>query len=101
MIDDIFVFDCAIHAYDLSEANVRADRPDVEVARQHRLGIGGFVNRTPNNFQDTVGKRWTHEELYEMVFVKAPTDLAMAQVVPIFEWFEDWFAPVKAQHEFA
>ena len=29
-----------------------------------------------------------------MVFVQAPTDMAMAQVVPIFDWYKDWFAPV-------
>ena len=44
------------------------------------------------------GKRWTIEEVYEMVFVEAPTDMAMAQVVPLFDWYEDFFAPVEAQH---
>jgi len=29
------------------------------------------------------------------------TDLAMAQTVPIFDWFKDWFAPVRAQYEMA
>ena len=36
-----------------------------------------------------------------MVFVDSPTDMAMAQVVPIFDWYEDMFAPVETQHAMA
>jgi predicted TIM-barrel fold metal-dependent hydrolase len=36
-----------------------------------------------------------------MVFEDAPTDMAMVQVVPIFDWFKDTFAPVLTQHEMA
>jgi hypothetical protein len=34
-----------------------------------------------------------------MVFGRSVTDLAMAQTVPIFDWFKDGFAPVQAQYE--
>ena len=36
-----------------------------------------------------------------MSFVDAPTDMAMVQVVPIFDWFKDTFAPVMTQYEMA
>ena len=39
--------------------------------------------------------------MYDLVFVQAPTDMAMAQVVPLFDWYEDFFAPVLAQHAMA
>src|SRR2546423_631577 len=101
MLDGIFVFDNVIHMYDLSRGNLREDRDDVEAARDHLLALGSGVNIAPDNYQDAGGKRWTVDELYEMVFVAAPTDMAMAQVVPIFDWFKDFFAPVHAQHELA
>ncbi len=101
MIDDIFVFDNVIHVYDMSEANVRPD----DAARQGRdsmLAIGGAL-RWPGFASGGMqfDKRWTAEEMYDLVFVQAPTDMAMAQVVPIFEWFNDFFAPVQAQYEMA
>jgi predicted TIM-barrel fold metal-dependent hydrolase len=39
--------------------------------------------------------------MYQMVFVDAPQDMAMVQVVPQFEWFKDFYAPVQLQYEFA
>jgi predicted TIM-barrel fold metal-dependent hydrolase len=100
MIEDIFVFDNVIHVYDLSDENLRQDREDSRSARDHLLAIGAGGRLPAYNTQD-FGKRWTIEELYEMVFVDAPTDMAMAQVVPIFDWYKDWFAPVHAQHAMA
>ena len=101
MIDDIFVFDNVIHVYDMSDDNI----PDEAAARagaDSMLAIGGAL-RWPGytNRGLRFDKRWTVEEMYELVFVEAPTDMAMAQVVPIFEWFNDFFAPVAAQHAMA
>ena len=123
MIGDIFVFDNVIHVYDLSEENLRTDQDDAEYSRSHFLSLGAATRWSGYNapllpgspaaqqsnklgldeYAETVefGKRWTHEEIYKMVFVDAPTDLAMAQVVPIFDWFEGFFAPVMAQYEMA
>ena len=94
MIDDIFVFDNVIHVYDMSSDNVRPE-PQAEAGRRSMLEIGGAL-RWPGYAHTGMrfDKRWSVEEMYEMVFVQAPTDLAMAQVVPIFEWFNDFFAPV-------
>jgi predicted TIM-barrel fold metal-dependent hydrolase len=101
MIDDIFIFDSVIHVYDLSDANT-IPRPEAQAGRQSMLAIGGSL-RWPGYHGDDqrFDKRWTVEEIYDMVFIKAPTDMAMAQVVPIFDWFEDFFAPVAAQHAMA
>jgi predicted TIM-barrel fold metal-dependent hydrolase len=46
-------------------------------------------------------RRWTVEELDAMVFVDAPTDMAMVQVVPVFDWFKNTFAPVLTQYKMA
>jgi predicted TIM-barrel fold metal-dependent hydrolase len=102
VIDDIFIFDNVIHCYDLSDANLRTDRPDAQAARDHLLAIGRG-SRLPayNEGGSRWDKRWSIEDLYDMVFVQAPTDMAMAQVVPIFDWYKDWFAPVKTQHAMA
>ena len=66
------------------------------------LAIGGSL-RWPGyaRRRSAFDKRWTAEEMYDLVFVQAPTDMAMAQVVPIFDWFEDFFAPVAAQYAMA
>jgi predicted TIM-barrel fold metal-dependent hydrolase len=101
MIDGIFVFDNVIHVYDLSPENT-LPRPGAEDGRQSMLGIGAAL-RWPgyNSGGMRFDKRWSVEEIYDMVFVQAPTDMAMAQVVPIFDWFNDFFAPVNAQHAMA
>ena len=101
MIDDIFVFDNVIHVYDMSDENV-SDTVRAQQGRESMLAIGGAL-RWPGYAGTAVrfDKRWTPEEMYDMVFVQAPTDMAMAQVVPIFEWFDDLFAPVAAQHAMA
>jgi predicted TIM-barrel fold metal-dependent hydrolase len=46
-------------------------------------------------------RRFSIEEMYQMLFVDAPQDMAMVQVVPQFEWFKAWYAPVQLQYEFA
>jgi hypothetical protein len=101
VIDDIFVFDCVIHVYDMSDRNTRPDRL-AQIGRESLLKIGGGMRWAGYRDQDLRwDKRWSVEEIYEMVFVDAPTDMAMAQVVPIFDWFDDYFAPVEAQHAMA
>lgn len=102
MIDGIFVFDGSIHAYDLSDENLREDRTDARQARDLLLGLGAATRHPAFNEGDVSwDRRWTPEDLYEMVFVESPTDMAMAQVVPIFDWYENTFAPIEAQHGMA
>lgn len=96
MIEGMFIFDNVVHVYDMSDENLRDDRRDVEVSRKTMVAFGELYNPTMS-----FARRWTTEEMHRMVFEEAPTDMAMAQVVPIFDWFKDWFAPVAAQHALA
>jgi hypothetical protein len=102
MIDGHFVFDNVIHVYDLSDENTRRDdasqygRKDMNL---HATGARGPGYRPEDAFDWE--RRWSVEDMYDLVFVQAPTDMAMAQVVPLFEWFNDFFAPVAAQHAMA
>ena len=100
MIDDIFVFDNVIHLHDMSAANTRPDRPDAEHARAQFLGMGEYFRQVAPNPLDHA-TRTAAEDMYELVFVQSPTDLAMAQVVPIFDWFKDWWAPIELQYAMA
>ena len=97
MLDGIFVFDSAVHVYDLSDENIRRDRDDAEFTRDQLLELGAGLR--PPIYNETIDfrRRWSIEDVYRMVFVDSPTDMAMAQVVPLFDWYEDFFAPVETQ----
>jgi predicted TIM-barrel fold metal-dependent hydrolase len=96
MIEGMFIFDNVVHVYDMSDQNLRTDRSDTQHARETLVAFGDLYN--PGM---PFAKKWTTQEMHRMVFEEAPTDMAMAQVVPIFDWFKDWFAPVAMQHAMA
>lgn len=96
MLNDMFVFDSVIHAYDLSTENLREDRHDAELSRAQMMAA-----TARHRIKLDYARRWSGDDLYELVFEQSPTDMAMAQTVPIYDWFKDWFAPVKAQYEMA
>jgi len=100
VIGDVFVFDNVIHLHDMSQANVRADRADAEHVRSLAVGLGEALRPLHGSTLDWA-VRFSPEDMYELVFEQSPTDLAMAQVVPIFDWWEDWWAPVELQAEMA
>jgi uncharacterized protein len=100
VIDDIFIFDNVIHVYDMSDDNLRREESTTEQGRSQMVALGE-ATRWQGYDGIALDRRWTPEDLYDMVFVQAPTDMAMAQVVPIFDWFNDFFAPVAAQHAMA
>jgi uncharacterized protein len=94
---DLFVIDSAIHVHDLSDENVRHDVDDAVMVRdQMRAGAEYW---RPDIFSGPVDLRGrcTIEGAYQTVFVESATDMAMAVVVPLFDWYEDFFAPVEAQ----
>jgi uncharacterized protein len=102
LIDEIFVIDGVLHVPDLSTDNVRKDRPDALAVRDAFVattsaGMGHFGSLSPPR----TGKRYSVEETYDTMFVKSPTDMAMVQVAPIFDWFTEWFAPIQLNHAFA
>jgi predicted TIM-barrel fold metal-dependent hydrolase len=103
MLDDIFVFDNVVHVYDLSEDNVSDAERGAELGRRSILGLGE-VWRSPSNrekYGNDYGRRFSAEEVGRFVFEESTEDMAMAQAVPIFDWFTDGFAPIHAQYEFA
>jgi predicted TIM-barrel fold metal-dependent hydrolase len=106
MIDGLFVFDNVIHVYDLSAGNVRTDRDDAMFSRDRILDYIRAQVRDPRSAPGGQrdfrwDRRWTAEEMHELVFRSSATDMAMAQTVPMFDWFEDWYSPVLTQHAMA
>lgn len=105
MIDDIFIFDNVIHLSDMSTPNLRDDVPDARQTRDQIVRqIGGlrWPGPAPRNEPDFDWfRRWEVEDMYQLVFDGSPTDMAMAQVVPMFDWFKDWESPIVLQHAMA
>jgi uncharacterized protein len=105
MLGDIFVFDNVIHVYDMSEDNIRRDRPDALPARDQVMGHTRSLRWPGMPIHDDPdfnwARRWDVEEMYDLVFASSATDMAMAQTVPMFDWFKEWYAPVRAQHAMA
>jgi predicted TIM-barrel fold metal-dependent hydrolase len=105
VIGDIFVFDNVIHLYDLSPQNIRMERADSvpswkqSLEETARIRYPGEPPNDDPNFD--WARRWSVDEMYDLVFRRSPTDMAMAQTVPMFDWFADWYAPVKTQHAMA
>lgn len=100
MIGDIVVFDAAVHLHDMSDANFLADAPFAREARDLPLALGEALrplHGDPLDFRSRISA----EQMGRLVFEQSPTDLAMAQTVPIFDWYADWWAPVELQAEFA
>lgn len=98
--DDIFVFDNVIHLHDMSPENLRDDVPSSRASTDLALGLGAAF-RQLHGYDYDQATRFSVEVMYDMVFRQSPTDMAMAQVVPIFDWYREWWAPVQLQHAMA
>jgi hypothetical protein len=99
VIGDIAVFDNVVHLHDMSDRNLRRAAPGAERSRELALGLGEALrplHGDPTRFDAEISA----ETMGRMVFDGSPTDLAMAQVVPIWDWFEDWWAPVRLNATF-
>jgi predicted TIM-barrel fold metal-dependent hydrolase len=98
MIDDIYIFDGVIHAYDLSIDNQRLERPDTAPMV---AGWGQAMRPLRYPHKGLFGDEhdWSRpssvEQMYKMEFVDSPVDMAMAHAVPVWEWFKDSFAPLR------
>jgi predicted TIM-barrel fold metal-dependent hydrolase len=105
VIGDFFVFDNVIHLYDMSPGNIRRERADAAPAREQILAYTKKLRWPGEPLHDDPnfdwGRRWAVEEMYDLVFRRAATDMAMAQTVPMFDWFNDWYSPVETQHAMA
>lgn len=104
MIDDIFVFDGVIHAYDMSTKNQILERPDTapmvagwaQAMRPLRYPATGLFDEQHDWEADC-----SVDDMYEMEFVQSPVDMAMAHAVPVWDWFKDSFAPLRVNAELA
>ena len=62
MLDEIFVFDNAIHCYDMSDENLREDRADARYSRDLLLAMGaGGRWADYNDGSIEFRRRWTIE----------------------------------------
>ena len=99
MIDEIFIFDNVIHLHDMSTENL-TERRDAQHVRTMQVGMGEML-RPLHGGEIDYSTRLSVDDMYDMVFVKSPTDMAMAQTVPVFDWYQDFWAPVALQHAMA
>jgi hypothetical protein len=104
--NDVFIFDNAVHMYDLSDPNI--GRPDGHLNRAHHLKLA--ADRRPPGQEKIYGngdpitsfaRRWNETDLGRLLFDDSYTDMAMAQAVVLYDVYEKGFAPVQAQYEFA
>jgi predicted TIM-barrel fold metal-dependent hydrolase len=106
LLNDVFVFDNAVHMYDLSDENLL--RSDSALDRAYHLHLGD-VRRTAGqestygngNMFSSFARRWNTADLGRLLFKDSVTDMAMAQAVPLYDVYKRGFAPVEAQYEFA
>jgi predicted TIM-barrel fold metal-dependent hydrolase len=103
MIDDKFVFDFVCHVYDFSKANQRPIPATPPMLEGWKIGMAQMM------YPEAIGKfdadfdwetKFSIEDMWDLEFVKSPVDMAMACTVPVWDWFEDSFASVQAQHAF-
>jgi predicted TIM-barrel fold metal-dependent hydrolase len=104
MIDDMFVFDCVVHVYDMSDENLDYARPDtLPFIESWKQELAPMRYPTDGRFGgDYDWKRsFTVEDMYHLEFVESPVDMAVAHAVPVWDWFPKSFSPLTAQVEFA
>jgi predicted TIM-barrel fold metal-dependent hydrolase len=104
VIDDMFVFDCVVHVYDMSDENLDHSRPDTPpFIESWKQELAPMRYPTDGRFGgDYDWKRsFTVEDMYQLEFVESPVDMAVAHAVPVWDWFPESFSPLKAQVEFA
>ena len=114
--NDVFIFDNAVHMYDLSDENI--SRPDGAVDRAYLLNLGDARRRSSGEEKlygrrgllhspslgdafSSFSRKWTVEDLGRLMFEESSTDFVMAHSVVLYDVYKTGFAPVKAQYEFA
>lgn len=114
--NDVFIFDNAVHMYDLSDENI--SRPDGAVDRAYLLNLGDVRRRSPGEEKlygrrgllhspslgdafSSFSRKWTVEDLGRLMFDDSSTDFVVAHSVVLYDVYKSGFAPVQAQYEFA
>lgn len=112
MIEGLFVFDSVIHMYDLSDNNLRKGDAEAEKAsREYRAWFKryttldpdwtGMLNRMNGTNDVAIEQELAIDTMFDMVFRLSPTDLAIAQTVPLFDHFPKGFSPNDRNHALA
>ena len=113
--NDVFIFDNAVHMYDLTDENI--SRKDGAVDRAYLLNLGDArrtrgqqklygkhgILHSPSlgDASTSYSRKWTVEDLGRMLFEHSSTDFVMAHSVVLYDVYKSGFAPVQAQYEFA
>ena len=101
MYDGYFVFDNVVHMYDNSPSN-KIGAPGQELADAtigaSQLFSKGEYRGAPDELKS---RAVTVEEATRWLFDESSTDMAVAQVVPVFDWYRNAFSPIQANYELA
>ncbi len=100
MKDGMFVFDNVVHMFDNTAANLVPGR-DIVAA-----GGEAFANALDRHPRYTGNLDWGHsreeiEEAGRILFEESDTDMAIAQTVPLFHYYDQGMAPAARNHALA
>lgn len=94
MKDGYFIFDNVVHMYDNRPSNVINDLAKRNIESFHKTfgARGHSLYRVEEKLSLDV------DEALRYLFVHSDTDMAMAQTVPLFGFWEEGFAPARLQY---
>jgi predicted TIM-barrel fold metal-dependent hydrolase len=104
----MFIFDNAVHAYDNTSTNVfDANKEEADYFTIGPGSVGKMIAELPA--LDATGRLWSDpdfarkrlgiDEALKLLFQDSETDMAMAQTVPISDFWKDFVYPLQMQYE--
>jgi predicted TIM-barrel fold metal-dependent hydrolase len=93
MHNGMFIFDNVVHMYDNTAGNVIDP-----LAMNYQVGMRRRMPKLAIDPEGLKGRKVEVEEAVEYLFKIAPTDMAVAQTVPLYSYWEDGFAPAPLQY---
>ncbi|MCS6882646.1 MAG: amidohydrolase family protein [Oscillochloridaceae bacterium] len=101
MIGDAFVFDCVCHVFNFDKRNAFGKPGEMFIdhlyAFHQVLNAPGERTLTPEEYM----REWSVEEIARMVFDESPTDMIVAQPLPLTDLFKDGLSKWEKCAEFA
>lgn len=98
MKDGMFVFDAAIHRFDLRPTNTRHALADQHAAWMQAVVNAWSSEEMPANPTPLEGRLGEITEAVEM-FQNSDTDMGMVQTVPLMEYWNEGLSPADVQAE--
>jgi predicted TIM-barrel fold metal-dependent hydrolase len=101
MIDGAFVFDVVCHTFNFDRSNARG-RPG-EMFIEHLYAFHQYLTPAGERIlppQDFM-RDWSLDEIHRMVFEESPTDMIVAQPLPLTDLFKDGLSPWEKCAEMA